>query len=216
MPTQESSATQQTKHRIGRKVTQKQAVNVLLKWTAPDRIWQPRSKQWYLLSALAILLVIFVFVRQGWYIAILAMIAFMMLWFLQAYREPLEVEHRITNKGIFTANVLFHWENITYFWMATVNDQLLLYLDFSKESNQPRITMLVPPELEYEIFNILIDYVKYGEPTQVEYTFFSSFIYGEYIPISRYIPDLDQPGEEDFDIYEETSSNEKDSPESAK
>ncbi len=168
-------------------------LEVLAAWTAPERIWHPKSQQWFLTSAAIILFFVFILVRIEWYIGIIALLAFMIMWFIQGYMAPLEVEHKITSKGIYTNKKLYSWQDITYFWFAEKDDQIILHVDFPKESTYHRLTMLIPTEMEFDLFNILIDYAKYGEPAEVEYMFFSKYIYGEYYPISRYILDLDQP-----------------------
>lgn len=173
----------------------KSGLEVILSWTAAERIWHPKTQRWFLTSAAVILFFIFIMVRIEWYIGIVAMVCFMIMWFIQGYLEPIELEHKITNKGIYTNSRLFSWSDITYFWFAEKEEQLILHIDFPQEKTQPRLTLLVPDDLEFEVFNVLIDRVKYGDPQEIEYMFFSSFIYGKYVPVSRYILDVDQPEE---------------------
>lgn len=194
---QEEHSNKDMKHEIAAKIRRRQNIKTLIKWTAPERIWKPKTQTWYLLSALVILLVIFVFVRLQAYVPILAMIAFMVVWFIQGYMQPSELTHKITNRGIYAHGTLHDWNDITYFWMARKQDQLLLHVDFPKDVSKQRLTMLVPDSIEFELFNTLIEYIKYGAPNEVEYTFVSPYIYGQYVPVSRFIPDLDQPEEDD-------------------
>jgi hypothetical protein len=178
---------------IGKKLALKEGVKVLLSWTAPERLWQPKDRQWYLISAICILLPVFIAVRMGAWIMIIALIAFTMLWFIQGYLQPWDVEHKVTTKGIFTHNTLYAWDQIGQFWLARKQGQLLLHIDFPKESNRVRLTLLVPNELEQTLFNELIDHVKYADEAAAGHNFISRPVYGQYLPISNFIADLDQP-----------------------
>jgi hypothetical protein len=175
------------------KTTKANPVRVLFSWISPERIWQPKSQVWYLTSALVILVCILVAVKLESYVFVVALLAFLLLWFVQGTMAPWDVKHQITSQGIYSFETFHRWDELAYFWFAKRENWILLYFDFRKELNQPRLVLLVNKDEDLEIFNLIIDYLKYGEMYEVGYNIFAKMIYGEYLPISHYIPDLDQP-----------------------
>lgn len=177
----------------------KKNIDILFKWVAPSRIWYPKTKVWYLSSAATVLAIILFVVLSRypsypWLILMLA--AFLLLWFLHGSIPPDMIENRITNKGIYTFGVLYPWEEVQYFWFAEKSYHGILYLDFYRELGRPRITLLVDPNDEDNIFDLLIDQVKYANPNEAQYNFVAKMIYGKYQTISNYLPDLDRVEEE--------------------
>ena len=169
----------------------RKAVDVLLSWEAAERIWRPKTQIWYLKYAILILVLIFVAARMGYYVAIVALCAFMVLWFLQGSIQPWILKHKLTTKGVFTNNTMISWSEIKCFWFAEKDNHTILYLDFPKDTEAPRLTLLVSEGLDQEIFDICSRYLTYGDLDIVEYNIFTQLIYGKYIPITRYVPDLD-------------------------
>lgn len=179
----------------------RKGMTVLLSWEAAERIWKPKTRVWYLSYALLILTLIFIAARMGYYIVIVALAAFMLLWFVQGTIAPWILKHKLTSKGVYTNGYLINWEELQHFWFAQKGDQLLLYLDFKKSKGEPRATLLVPEGLDYEIFSICSEYLPYGNINDVEYNIFSKLIYGTYLPLSKYITDLDDVAAVDKNTY---------------
>lgn len=165
-------------------INPKRNVDILFKWVAPSRIWYPKTRTWYLTSA-TIILAIILFVVLSRYPSypwlILMLTAFLLLWFLYGSTPPDIIENRITTKGIFTYGVLYPWEEIQFFWFAEKNEHGILYLDFPRALGRPRITLLVDPQDEDDIFDLLIDQIKYASPNEAQYNFFARMIYGTYL-----------------------------------
>lgn len=172
----------------------KRSIETLFSWSAPSRIWKPKDKTWYLSSA-AIILAVILFIVLSKYPAypwlIICLIAFMILWFIQGSLAPDLLRHKITNKGIFTLETLYRWEDISHFWIARKDAQSLVYIDFWPQLRQPRLTLLIDQQYEDEIFDILISQTKYGTPAEAQYNVAAKWLYGTYQPISQYLPDLD-------------------------
>lgn len=173
----------------------RRTLETLFSWRAPSRIWRPKTKVWYLSSA-ALVLAVMLFVVLSKYPSypwlILMMIAFLALWFIHGTIPPIETEHRITNKGFYTYSILYTWDDIARFWLAKKENQHILYLDFPRHLREPRITILIDKEDLQEIFELMISHLKYSTPAEAEYNFVSRIIYGEYLPISQFLPDLDK------------------------
>ncbi len=176
-------------------VESERGISTLFSWSAPDRIWQPKSRMWYLTSALVVMLVIlFAVISQypSYQILVVAMLLFLVLWFVQGSVPPQISEHRITSKGLFTREVFYHWNEIAAFWIANKSGQLLLHVDFIKELNLPRQTFLISHDDTQEIFDLMVTKVKYASDKEAQYNFLAKMIYGEYFPIAKFIADLDK------------------------
>ena len=171
----------------------RKGIQVTYFWSSPERIWKPKPRAWYLSYALLFLLLMLLFARLQQYIMIVGVIAFSLLWFVQGTIAPWVVEHKVTSRGIFTHGVMYLWDDMTYFWFAHKKGQIIFYADFPKESSLPRLTLLVNSKEEsQEIFDHVIHHVKYAGMDEAEYNALARLIYGEYIPLTNFVPDLDR------------------------
>lgn len=171
-------------------------VQTQFSWTAPERIWFPKDKAWYLsYAAVTLLIILFLILSRypAYPFLILVLIAFLGLWFAQAAIPPHIQQHRILSKGVYTYDGLYTWQEIGRFWIANKKGQMLLHLDFPPALRQPRITLLISAQDTQRIFNLLIEHVNYGSSLDIEYNVFTKMLYGEYQPISKFISDLDMP-----------------------
>lgn len=166
---------------------------IQFEWQAPERIWEPKNKVWYLTSTAVILALILISAKLGYFILIVGLIAVLMLWFVQGTLAPWILQHKITSKGIYTSSRMLPWEQIEYFWFTKKWDRLLLHLLPVPDSEFTRLTLLVNDHDEFEIFSLLHAELKYGDQEQIGHNFIGQFIDGEYLPISLFLPDLDQP-----------------------
>lgn len=174
----------------------KRNFNVQYSWESPERIWKPKSKTWYLTSAVVILSAILFAILSRypsypW--LVLTLIAFMIMWFVQGTLPPEILQTKITNKGVFTFSTLYRWEDIAFFWIARKEDQYILHLDFHPKLRQPRVSVLINDKDAINVFDHLINHTKYATIQEAQYNIFAKWLYGEYQPISNYVVDLDHP-----------------------
>ncbi len=163
---------------------------VLFSWKSPERYWYPKNKAWYVSYSLFFVSLIAVLALIGEFILIVAIIAFVFLWFIQGSIPPQETEHTITTLGIRSFDKLYRWRNIKHFWFSYKNDVSLINLEIVEDDNpkfMKRITLLLNKDDERTIFDILIKYVDYGERDEIGYNFFLKLINGTHIPISHYL-----------------------------
>lgn len=166
---------------------------VIFSWSAPERIWKPKNKVWYLTSALIIMLAILVAAKLEYYIMIVALVAFLLLWFVQGTLEPWIITHRILTEGIFSHETLYEWESIKHFWFGQKKGQKLLYIDFVPEVKETRLTLLLNPGEDEKLFKILLPKLTYATDAAAEYNIISKVLYGDYIPAAHYIHKLEDP-----------------------
>jgi hypothetical protein len=175
------------------KVRKSRAIDLEFTWTVPERQWEPKTQVWYLSYAALFLLLILIAAKLGYPILIVALIAFMFLWFIQGTMKPWMITHKITTRGLYTNGQLYHWEDIETFWFGQKKKQLFLYFDLKKDMKESRLVLLVKEGDDEKIFDILMPKLKYADPQAAGYNIFAQMIYGKYLPIAHYLPDLDQP-----------------------
>lgn len=104
----------------------------------------------------------------------------------------MDMEHKLTNKGIFAYGILYPWEEIAFFWFTQKENNYLLYVQFPKYIREPKMQIIIDKQEMQTVFDLLIRHIKYAGPAEAEVNFLSQFLQGDYLPISRFIPDLDK------------------------
>lgn len=121
---------------------------VLFEWTAPERPYQERNKDFWI-TAVAILVlvsVILIFINE--FLLVMALAAVLFLYYALATVPPREVSYKITNRGIYFGEVHYPWNFLERFWFkkslstATVN--------FGTMIKFPRVVMMVINEKDQE------------------------------------------------------------------
>lgn len=121
---------------------------VLFEWTAPERPYQERNKDFWI-TAIAILIlvsVILIFINE--FLLVMALAAVLFLYYALATVPPREVAYKITNRGIYFEEVHYPWDFLERFWFkkslstATVN--------FGTMVKFPRVVMMVINEKDQE------------------------------------------------------------------
>ncbi len=159
-------------------------------WSAPDRYWEKRDRSWYLSYSLFFVLIILALTILGEFIMILAILAFMFLWFAQAYIPPTIVEHSITTIGIRAFNNLYKWKEINCFWFSVKNGVVILHIEqpIEKSKVTRRVSLIIDEEgMDQEIFEVLLKYIDYGAKDEVGFNIISRVINGEYVEIEKYM-----------------------------
>ncbi|MFW5702675.1 MAG: hypothetical protein ACOCXP_01780 [Candidatus Dojkabacteria bacterium] len=167
-------------------------LRVILEWEAPERIFENRSKVWYLLVTLGFIVAIaFAAVTQE-ILLIIALIALMFLVYLNSTIEPKLVNHEITNKGIKSGEDIWLWSDIKGVWIGKRGKHDVLNVDLAdgvKRSNN-RLMLLLGVANPEEIVRELIKHITYLNRNQVDQDFIAVFTHGDYQPITVYIPEL--------------------------
>ncbi len=150
-------------------VIQPEPEKTLLAWISPSRIYKKHSKEFYTnLGAIIFLVcVILLFLKQIW--LILAIVAFFFFSYIIDIIKPENIEHRITNKGLYTINKFFLWDQLGRFWVETEFNQTILYLE-NFVGFPPRLMLIIKPEDKENIEKILKNYLvmQKPEPSQIE------------------------------------------------
>lgn len=178
-------------------------------WYSDERYWVPRSREWYLGYSLFFVIIIAVFAILAQFLFILALIAFVFLWFTQAAVPPEKVKHTINPLGIKTFKSLYKWNTLSHFWFSKKNGIRYLNIDRREDklNNTPakRLTILIQSNEDLDLFFILLDFLPYGTRKEVGDNILSQFIYGSYVDIEEYLPEFTEEELNSFEPHTQTT-----------
>ena len=170
----------------------------LYTWEAPERVWKQKTRTWYVSYSLFFIIIIAFLALLGEFVLIVAILAFVFLWFIQGAVPPQIVETTITTLGIRTFNKLFRWRNIKKFWFSDKDDHKFLNLEVSEDDNPrftKRVSLVLKENSDQDIFEILIQYVDYGEKDELGFNPLMKILHGSYIPVTNYLPETEEDAE---------------------
>lgn len=156
--------------------------SVLFKWRAPERMFQKKDKQWYWTAALVVLIISVILLLFGQAILVGAVFAILFVMYVNTTVPPSVIEHKITTYGIRTAQQLFKWEDITYFWFTYKSDKEILNLE-TKLVSPKRLIFFFTKNDKPHLIQILKERVQYKEAPMKE-GWVSKNADGSYIPLS--------------------------------
>jgi hypothetical protein len=144
-------------------VTQSSPLKTLLVWTAPERPFKKRSREYFTtIGAIVFLIGVILLFLQEW-LLILVMVALMFVAYIMSTVEPRQVEHQITNRGIITGGKKYEWETLNRFWFTEKLGEKILQIETLV--GLPRHLFLMLGETKQEaIKKILADYLPFEEP----------------------------------------------------
>lgn len=174
--------------------SEKSVFNVIYEWVSPERQWSQKSRDWYVIYGTLFTIIIAALAILGEYIWIIAVIAFVFLWFVQAAIPPEETTHKITSLGVKTYGKLYRWTDIAHFWYSNKGEFILLNLDVYKgdlvtEGKIQRLSLIVSPKEQNETFTHLVKYADYGDLKEVQFNILTRIIYGTHVPVSFFLPE---------------------------
>lgn len=89
---------------------------VLLSWKASVRPFRKRNREYYTTIAAIALLVIIILAFLREFLLIAVVIAFAFVSYVFASIPPEETEHKLTNRGIRSADRLYRWRDLRRYW----------------------------------------------------------------------------------------------------
>jgi hypothetical protein len=89
---------------------------VLIEWEAPAREWQKRDKEFWInvISILALLSVIFIFIKE--FFLVIALFSALFFYYVMSSVEPEKITNKITNWGVHFGEAKYGWEHLVRFW----------------------------------------------------------------------------------------------------
>lgn len=190
-------------------------------WSAPERFWQAKDKNWYLRYALLFIVLIFLSALTEQYFLILGLIALLLLIYAQAANPPGKQKFEVTNRGLKAFDTLYLWKDINSFWISDKANggiwdtfksnpptHRLISFEMPKK-NPPRLTLLLGDSDEETLLFTLLEYIPYADTSEASNDFIARQIYGKYLPLQHYMPQTEVYREDEKFPAQEIEHSEK-------
>ena len=154
----------------------------LFQWEAPERYQIKLNSKGFMVILAVSLAFIVLLAILGKYFLIAAIISILFVLYAAGTTKPFDVKHKITKRGIDTANKLYEWYMLDSFYFAEKEKYYTLIVN--TKLNFPRVLiMLVHKKDKDAIFVILQKYLLY-EDIKKQNTI-DEVTYGKYIPLEK-------------------------------
>lgn len=160
--------------------TEKVVQNIkIFEWEAPERyIFEFKGKTFWGILAVSFLFILYLAILENYYL-MAAMIALLFFIYVAGTNKPEKVKHKITARGIDTADKLYEWFMLDNFWFSIKNGQYFLIVE--TRLRYPRALILLLEEVDKDaIFVLLQEKILYKDIRKQSRM--DSLTYGQYIP----------------------------------
>ncbi|MDD4135777.1 MAG: hypothetical protein PHN66_01760 [Candidatus Shapirobacteria bacterium] len=134
--------------RVDKAIKDTNEEKTLFKWTAPERAFKKRDKDFWItaISILVLFSVVLFFIEE--FFLIVALVSVLFLYYVLSTVPPQEVEYKITNREIHFGDSKYSWDILLRFWFRkSLNVELL---EFETNLRIPRQISLVINESDKE------------------------------------------------------------------
>ena len=116
---------------------------VVLSWITPEYIVHDKSKRWYLIAGLIILLTVIIsLLTENWSLALVTIILSSVYYVTHRYSPPKDIEIKLTEMGIQVGHMFFPYSHIQAFWIIDKHGLKTLNLRVSKRYHSDVIIQL--------------------------------------------------------------------------
>jgi hypothetical protein len=162
-------------------------LKTLISWEAPDRIFDERSRSWFVVVSFIFMVGIAFAAVTKELLLIVAMIGLMFLIYLSSTIKPQLVKHEITNKGIKSGKDIWQWNEIKGFWLGRRGKHDILFIDLEGVKTPNRLMLLLGTANPKQIVELLIRHVSYLNKKQIGEDLINVFTLGTYRPITDFV-----------------------------
>lgn len=141
----------------------------VLTWSAPNRPFKKRNKQFYTTVAIIVFLVSLILFFAGQFLPIAVVISVAFLAYVLSSVPPQEANYRITTFGIRVENNLYYWEELGRFWFDERYQQKMAHIEVARFPG--RITLMLGEVQEEDLDELLSEVLPKEKPAD---TFFDS------------------------------------------
>jgi len=154
-PQEEVTSSKEEKEELRQKV---KTLPALLNWKSPARPFRRKSKQYFSTAGIVALVFILVSVLLQWWMAIGVVLTLLFLAYVLGTVEPEVIEHKITQKGLVSADKVFLWEDLDSFWFDRHESENLLVFQ-AKKGYPSRMVFLLGLTTTQAVSNVLGRYL---------------------------------------------------------
>lgn len=177
-------------------IDEKAPIRSIYKWQAPERIYEPKNREWYVgVAAIAMIVIVYAALTNNFGL-IFAIIALMLFIYAVNTIPPKQVMHEITNKGIKTHGSLYTWKNIDVFWVSHRGNHVVINFEVRVSRNDlytQRLIALKGSGNTKTIVQELVKHVDYLTSKEAPTNPVAKFMEGKYQPLITFIDDEVDP-----------------------
>lgn len=175
-------------------------IRSIYKWKAPERIFNPKGRPWYVTVGFITVVVVAYAALTGNYMLILALIMLLMLLYALNTFPPNVVEHEITNKGLNSFGQLYTWNKFINFWVSRRENHYLLNFTLA-QGNVSKLIILVGKGEPDIIVQALVKHIDYLNPGGTKQNFVTKYLEGDHIPLTKF-----------YDVFKESEKLNQNNP----
>jgi len=160
--------------------TEKVVQNIkVFEWEAPERyIFEFKGKTFWTILTVSFLFILYLAILENYYL-MAAMIALLFFIYVAGTNKPDKIKHKITARGVDTADKLYEWFMLDNFWFSIKNGQYFLIVE--TRLRYPRALILLLEKVDKDaIFVLLQEKILYKDIRKQSRL--DSLTYGQYIP----------------------------------
>ncbi|MFQ5492885.1 MAG: hypothetical protein ACE5DX_01870 [Candidatus Dojkabacteria bacterium] len=169
-----------------------ESLKSIYKWSAPERIHEPKDRNWYVMVAgVALVIIVYAALTNnfGLIIAVIAVIFF--IYALNTIPAK-TVQHEVTNKGLKSHGQLFTWRTIDSFFVVRRGRHLLMNFEVRPKPTSlttERVVVLKGEADLKKVVTYLVQHIDYLSSTEVGNNIFFRVTQGEYQPLIQFLLD---------------------------
>jgi hypothetical protein len=157
------------KEKILEKQPESKETKELLCWESAARPFKKRNQRFYLNLGLMLFIIAIIAIFLQEFFAVAALIAIFFYFYAAGTVEPVKLEHRITNRGVTTAEHTYEWEDLVDFWFTEKYEETILNIS-TKKKFPTRLTILLPYKDKEKVRKTLVEHLEYQETPKVVWT----------------------------------------------
>lgn len=135
---------------------------VLLKWTAPSRVFVQRTQQFYKHAATGLIIACFVLILAGQFLLVGVIVSIAVWYYASSTIPPDTIQHEIDNYGILYFGNEYYWNKLKYYFFTEESGIKVLNVD-TTEVFPGRLYLLLENVTEEQVREILGRYIPFRE-----------------------------------------------------
>lgn len=137
-------------------------LKVFYEWSAPQRVFVKRDKEWFLKTSFVALIFILISAMLQEPVIILVICVLVLIAFLLASIPPHMVKHQISNKGIKSIGTMYKEDELKEFWVAEKLGHLVVYVQTTLRIPS-RLVLLISSKDEMKVVKELSRLLPYKD-----------------------------------------------------
>lgn len=161
-------------------------VETLYSWTALERDFVTRNRNWYVTTAaIALGCIVYAALTRN-YLLIFVIIALVVVIYTINTIPPHETKHQVTNRGLYSFNTMFLWKNMICFWVTQRDQKYFLHIEYKGKVTDmvySNMVLLIGRGNLSKIVTYMVEHVDYLGPEEITQNSITRWAQGTYLPL---------------------------------